>query len=596
MRTPVLTFLALTFVTAVAAVAVVTTDARAQSAVSSRLSILLAEERGALTANDLALLRRAAHDGDSDTAKIAIRALGRLDRPSLLADLLPALRFELPELRAAAADAIGSSLAGSKPGAAAVSSVLSTLTARLNVEGDPGVRAAICETIGRLPYADANQVAEGERALLDMAGRSRTGVDRLGVAKGFELLVRINLARRQPSASAVDALNTLFKVDPLRDPRVRRLALEALITADKTDDDLIERAVADTDLQVRRLAMRAVAGASHKSDSSVAEVLRQGFRDPAPMVRIEALRAEGGRARGSVDGCALEVGAAADSDVHVQLAAIDELAACAGSPEAIALLERTVDDLSDVNAPRGWHATAHALVALAGAAPDRASAKLGQFAGSSLWPLRRYAARAAAVLGSHATLEMLAKDSNDAIAEEANDALLDLAGERPVAPDKASRKMPPPTALNAADLRRLAAARARVTVHGVGSFELALFTSEAPATVLRFARLAESGHYNGLTIDRVLPNVVVQTRNTAHAPVAAATFARDEAGAWPHVRGTVGLSSQAGDGRDGQIFIDLVDNPSFDHRYTVFAQVLNGLDIVDDLLEGDVIDRIEILP
>ena len=40
----------------------------------------------------------------------------------------------------------------------------------------------------------------------------------------------------------------------------------------------------------------------------------------------------------------------------------------------------------------------------------------------------------------------------------------------------------------------------------------------------------------------------------------------------------------------------LADNPAYDHTYTVFAQILNGLDLVDRILEGDVIERIEILP
>ena len=60
---------------------------------------------------------------------------------------------------------------------------------------------------------------------------------------------------------------------------------------------------------------------------------------------------------------------------------------------------------------------------------------------------------------------------------------------------------------------------------------------------------------------------------------------RDEVGRWPHVRGTLGISTRGRDTGDGQIFIDLVDNPRYDHTYTVFAQVLNGMEIVDRLME-----------
>jgi cyclophilin family peptidyl-prolyl cis-trans isomerase len=39
----------------------------------------------------------------------------------------------------------------------------------------------------------------------------------------------------------------------------------------------------------------------------------------------------------------------------------------------------------------------------------------------------------------------------------------------------------------------------------------------------------------------------------------------------------------------------LVDNPRLDHEYTVFGHVLTGMDVVDAILEGDVIERIDII-
>jgi cyclophilin family peptidyl-prolyl cis-trans isomerase len=151
--------------------------------------------------------------------------------------------------------------------------------------------------------------------------------------------------------------------------------------------------------------------------------------------------------------------------------------------------------------------------------------------------------------------------------------------------------------LNAEDLRRLAAPRARITIAGVGTIELALFTWEAPATVIQFVDLASEGYYGGLTFHRVVPNFVVQGGSPgANEYVGYPGQMRDEVGSWPHVRGAVGLSTRGRDTGDAQIFIDLVDNPRLDHQYTVFAQVLNGIDVIDRILEGDVIDKIEILP
>ena len=153
-----------------------------------------------------------------------------------------------------------------------------------------------------------------------------------------------------------------------------------------------------------------------------------------------------------------------------------------------------------------------------------------------------------------------------------------------------------PTELNADDLRRLASPRARVTIRGVGRFELVLFTAEAPASVLRFVRLAQSGYYNGLTFHRVVPNFVIQGGSPgANEYIGDAAFMRDEVGLWPHVRGAVGISTRGRDTGDAQIFIDLVDNPRLNHDYTVFAQVLHGIEVVDQILEGDVIETIEIV-
>ena len=154
----------------------------------------------------------------------------------------------------------------------------------------------------------------------------------------------------------------------------------------------------------------------------------------------------------------------------------------------------------------------------------------------------------------------------------------------------------PAAPINAVDLKRLAAPRARFTIRDVGVFDVALFTMEAPATVLRFGEIAAAGYYNGLTFHRVVPNGVIQGGSPgANEYSSDAPLMRDEVGLWPHVRGAIGISTRGRDTGDGQIFIDLVDNPRYDHTYTVFAQVLNGMDIVDRILEGDVIEG-RILP
>jgi cyclophilin family peptidyl-prolyl cis-trans isomerase len=150
--------------------------------------------------------------------------------------------------------------------------------------------------------------------------------------------------------------------------------------------------------------------------------------------------------------------------------------------------------------------------------------------------------------------------------------------------------------LDAAALRRLASARARVTLRGVGVFELTLLPAQAPASVLRFARLAAAGYFNGLTFHRLVPNFVIQGGSPgANEYIGDTTFMRDEVGLLPHLRGAVGVSTRGRDTGDAQIFVDVIDNPRLDHDYTVFAEVTRGIDVVDRVLEGDVIERIDII-
>ena len=683
------------------AIALLVVAARADGQ-PARVAILVAEDRRAPTPRDLAVIRAGLHSPDAQTERIALRALGRLERPSLIPDIVPALKASLPEIRAEAANAIGQAAQGWKQqpalqsaavrstsaarpraGALTIETVTGTLIARLDVDSDSEVRAAICETLGRLPYTSAEQVRRAEAALLHTA-RDESINDRLGIAEGLEALVRVSQTLSPPSTEAIAKLRNLATLardvrlrpdatrgpdvtqgpDPPHDARVRRLALETLIAASAADEDVMLRAAVDGDVQVRRLAMRA---ASMPGPAVAVDVLRKGLADESAMVRFEALRGVGardGEATNDADACAASLAAVSDRDTHVALLALDELGRCGRSPEAVSLLDHAVNDLSQAGSPRGWHRSAHALVALASAAPERAATALPQFAGSRIWQLRLYAARTASLLKERPTLEKLASNEDDNVREAAIEGLTTVAGHAAdglyvselgrqgyqliraaasalaatpdpdaavpalkdalqrlikegrdnsrdaraaiaatlnslgirVEPPRPVRDTPVISQVNAEDLRRLASARARITIHDVGPFELALLTSEAPATVVRFARLAESGYYNGLTFHRVVPNFVIQGGSPGASEfIGDGSFMRDEVGLWPHVRGAVGMSARERDTGDAQIFVDLVDNPRLDHDHTVFAQLLNGMDVVDAILEGDVIEKIEIL-
>jgi cyclophilin family peptidyl-prolyl cis-trans isomerase len=131
---------------------------------------------------------------------------------------------------------------------------------------------------------------------------------------------------------------------------------------------------------------------------------------------------------------------------------------------------------------------------------------------------------------------------------------------------------------------------------GKGAFDLALMLDEAPLAALRVATRAREGYYNGLTFHRVVPNFVVQGGSPgANEYAGDGPYMRDEVGLVSHRRGAVGISTRGRDTGDAQIFVNLVDLPQLDHNYTVFAQVVSGMDVVDRVLEGDVIERVELI-
>jgi cyclophilin family peptidyl-prolyl cis-trans isomerase len=131
---------------------------------------------------------------------------------------------------------------------------------------------------------------------------------------------------------------------------------------------------------------------------------------------------------------------------------------------------------------------------------------------------------------------------------------------------------------------------------GGGSFVVRLRGDVAPIMGARVLALARSGYYNGLVWHRVEPDFVVQGGGLgANEFVGNPRFFRDELGTVPHVRGTVGMSTRGHDTGDAQWFFNLRDNRRLDRDYTVFAEVIEGIDVVDGILEGDVIGRMDVL-
>ncbi len=140
-------------------------------------------------------------------------------------------------------------------------------------------------------------------------------------------------------------------------------------------------------------------------------------------------------------------------------------------------------------------------------------------------------------------------------------------------------------------------AKARITLHGLGVITVDLLSDDAPATVATFVQLAEAGKYNGLTFHRIAANFVIQGGSPGadeYDPLSR-DFMRDELGFARNARGTMGISTRGRDTGDAQIYFNLVDNFNLDRNFTVFAVTSQGLEVMDRVQEGDVIEKVEII-
>ncbi len=138
--------------------------------------------------------------------------------------------------------------------------------------------------------------------------------------------------------------------------------------------------------------------------------------------------------------------------------------------------------------------------------------------------------------------------------------------------------------------------RLRVTMSresGGGTFDVRLRGDAAPVMAARLYALAQRGYYDGLTWHRVEHDFVIQGGSPgANEYVGFAQFLRDELGGVTHARGTLGMSTRGHDTGDAQWFVNLRDNARLDGDYTVWGEVVSGIDVVDGILEGDIIQRI----
>ncbi len=112
----------------------------------------------------------------------------------------------------------------------------------------------------------------------------------------------------------------------------------------------------------------------------------------------------------------------------------------------------------------------------------------------------------------------------------------------------------------------------------------------APGHVTHIKELVREGFYDGIKFHRVIPDFMAQTG----CPQGTGTGGSDrpdlkaEFNAEPHVRGTASMArAQSPDSANSQFFICFGETPFLDNQYTVWGQVIDGMDNIDKIKQGE---------
>jgi cyclophilin family peptidyl-prolyl cis-trans isomerase len=133
-----------------------------------------------------------------------------------------------------------------------------------------------------------------------------------------------------------------------------------------------------------------------------------------------------------------------------------------------------------------------------------------------------------------------------------------------------------------------------------GDIVVQLDASAAPLTVNNFTFLAEQGFYDGLTFHRVEPDFVIQGGDPTGTGGGGPGYTVPAEIHLPHVEGAIAMArlgdqvnpTRASSG--SQFYITLAPTPFLDEGYTAFGQVIEGMEVVQSIAIGDVIEKITI--
>ncbi|OGO22713.1 MAG: peptidylprolyl isomerase [Chloroflexi bacterium RBG_16_50_9] len=121
-----------------------------------------------------------------------------------------------------------------------------------------------------------------------------------------------------------------------------------------------------------------------------------------------------------------------------------------------------------------------------------------------------------------------------------------------------------------------------------GTLVLELFAKDVPKTVNNFVFLANEGFYDGSTFHRVIPNFMAQGGDPTGTGTGWPGYRfEDEFTRHKHTAGALSMANAGANTNGSQFFITYTPQPGLDGRHSVFGQLIEGMDVLEEFTPRD---------